>query len=181
MSKPVKNLVMESYRRRFGKLEGAVLVNLHGTPSNDNNKLRQKLSTKQIKVTVVSNSLGKKAIAGSKLEPLSKLLVGPGALVHGGKSIVEVARELIGVAKDFKTLQFRGAVMDGVVFGPDQIKELSEYPTREEAQGQIVTLIFSPAQTLTAQIISPGAQIASLIEAVREKKEKAEGAAAPAA
>src|SRR5262249_16828851 len=83
MSKPVKNPIPASYKKRFGDLEGAVLVNVRGIKSNDNNKLRQDLAVQKVKVTVVKNSLAKRALEGTKLQQLCDMLEGPCAVVYG--------------------------------------------------------------------------------------------------
>jgi arginyl-tRNA synthetase len=88
--------------------------------------------------------------------------------------VVDIARQLIALAKDVENLEFRGALMEGQVFGPDQITDLSKYPTREEAQMQAVQIILSPGKTLAGQIVGPGRKVASLIKAIEEKLEKGE-------
>jgi large subunit ribosomal protein L10 len=181
MSKPIKNLTTASYRKRFSALEGAVLVDVRGVQSNQANNLRGALKKKSVRVTVVKNSLARKALAGTKLEGLCKLLEGPSALVYGADSVVAVARELIEATKEIEALKFKGAIMDGTMFGPDQIKELAKYPTKPEAQSQLVTLIFSPGRKLAGQIAGPGRKVASLIKTIQEKKEKETPATPPAA
>lgn len=67
-------------------------------------------------------------------------------------------------------LEIKGAVLDGQVFeGAKGVKELSKYPTREEALGQTVTLILGPARKLAAQIKGPGSNIAGIIKAIETK------------
>ena len=44
MSKPVKNLITEDYKRRFEGLTGAVLVDVRGMEANDNNTFRAGLA-----------------------------------------------------------------------------------------------------------------------------------------
>ena len=129
MSKPVKNLITEDYKRRFDGLTGAVLVDVRGMEANDNNAFRNDLANKSIKVTVVKNSQAERAFAGTDLEGLSELLDGPSALVYPvseDTSVVNVARELVDWAKKLETLEFRGALLDGIKFGPDQIAAFRE-------------------------------------------------------
>ncbi|NJL31919.1 MAG: 50S ribosomal protein L10 [Phycisphaerales bacterium] len=178
MSKPVKSMILETYKKRFADLEGAVLIEVRGIKSNQNNKLRADMAAKQSKVAVLKNSLAAKALKGTKIEPLCNKFVGSVAMVYGGESVVSVARNLIETAKEMENLRFVGAVMDGVVFEPDQIEALSKYPTKAEAQGQVVTIILSPARKLVGQIVGPGRKIASLIKAIEEKKKDGEPAAA---
>lgn len=180
MSKPVKNLITETYRKRFVDLDSAVVIDIRGVASNDNNSIRCDLAQKQIKVTVVKNSLARTAFDGTGLAPLTDVLDGPSAMVypvHSDVSVVTIARELITWAKQVPSLQFRGALMEGIVFTADQVDALSKYPTREEAQANVIQLLLSPARTLAAQVTSPGAKLASIIKTVQEKLEKGEAIA----
>jgi large subunit ribosomal protein L10 len=174
MSKPVKNLITESYRKRFAQLDGAVLIDIRGVKSNDTNRLRSILQEKQVRVTVVKNSLAARAVQGTAIENLNKLLDGPNAVVYGGDSVVTLARDLLKWAKEVENLTINGAIMDGQVFGPDEIEALSKYPTRAEAQAQVVQIFLTPGQKLVGSILGPGRKIASLIKAIEEKLEKGE-------
>jgi large subunit ribosomal protein L10 len=177
MSKPVKNLITESYKKRFEGLTGAVVVDIRGMEANDNNALRSELAQKQIKVTVVKNSLAQRAVAGTELEPLGGIFDGPAAMVYPTDqetTVVNIARVLIDQAKKHKKLQFRGAVLDGIVFGPDEIKRLSEFPTKEEAQAKAIQIILTPGQNLVGAIVSPGRKLASIVKTIQEKLENGE-------
>ena len=177
MSKPVKNLIVESYKKRFEGLNGGVLIDVRGINSNDTNELRANLAGKQMKITIVKNSLAKKAFEGGELAPLSDLLDGPSAMVYPvseDASVVSVARELIDAAKKLKDLEFRGALMEGIVFGPNEVEALSKYPTKDEAQAQVVQILLSPAQNLVGAVTGPGKMIASILKTVQEKLESGE-------
>ena len=172
MSKPVKQLITQQYRDLFEGVSGAVLVDIRGIESNATNNLRGRLAQKQIRVTIVKNSLARLAFRDTELQPLGEMLEGSNALVYPTDSeatVVTVARELIDVAKQLKKLQFKGALMEGIRFGADQIEDLSKYPTRPEAQAQVVQLFLSPAQKLTGQVLGPARRIASCIKAVEER------------
>lgn len=177
MSKPIKNLIVEAYKNRFEGITGGVLVDVRGVKSNDNNTLRANLAKKQIKITIVKNSLAKKAFEGGELAPLNDMIDGPSAVVYPVSeeaSVVSIARELIEAAKSIKNLEFRGALMEGVVFGPNEIEALSRYPTKDEAQAQVVQILLSPAQNLVGAATGPGKKIASIIKTIQEKLEKGE-------
>ncbi len=175
MSKPVKNMIVAEYKRRFADIEDAVLVNIRGIDANLNNEMRLGLQEKQIRVTVVSNTLARRAFKETSLEGLGPALEGPSAMVYGGASVVEVARELIDLAKKIKELELKGAVLDGTQFlGPQEVKRLSSFPTREEAQAQVVTLILSPARNLVGAVQGPGARLLGIVKTIQEKLEDGE-------
>jgi large subunit ribosomal protein L10 len=174
MSKPVKNMIIEMYREQFRDVTGAVLVDIRGVTSNDNMKLRANLAKKGIRVTVVKNTLARLAFEQLGLASSSTLLQGPSALVYGSDSVVNVARELLDIVKTFDKLQLKGAVMDGQIFAANEVDALSKYPTREEAQAQVIQVILGPAGQVIGAAVGIGGQIASIIKQVEEKLEKGE-------
>lgn len=178
MSKPIKNLIVDSYKTKFDGLTGAVVIDVRGIKSNENNNLRADLAKDGIKVTVVKNSLAKSAFNKTIMEGINAVLDGPTALVYGGESVVHVARILIDKLKALPNVQFKGAIMDGETFGPKQVEALSKYPTKAEAQAQVVSIVLGAAGQLIGAITGIGGQILSIIEQVEKKAEKGAPAAA---
>ncbi len=177
MSKTVKDMMTRMYREKFAEVNDAVLIDVRGIESNDNNALRGDLAGKQIRISVVKNLLARKALADTSLAPLCDLIDGPTALafsVSEDVSVVNVARELVDWARKLGDLEFKGAVMEGTVFGPDQVTALSKYPTRDEAHAEAVQIILSPAKNLAGAIASPGTTLAALVKAIEEKLESGE-------
>ncbi len=176
MSKPVKNLIIEEYKQRFNELGGAVLIDIRGMESNDNNQLRDDLAKKGMRVTVVKNTLLKAATADTAIENVKEVIDGSCAMVYGvaeDVSVVSVARELIDAAKAIE-FDFRGAVLDGIVFGAKEVEALSKYPTRQEAHAKIVQVFLSPGANLAGAAKGPASAIASILKTVEEKLEKGE-------
>ncbi len=174
MSKPVKNLITKAYTEKFGASSGAVLIGMRGTPSNDNNKFRAALAARNVRATVVKNSLARKSFTGTPLAPLCDMMTGPTALVYGGETVVDVARALIDIVKDFKTIELKGAVMEGMVFGTAEIDRLSKFPTRIEALGNLAGQAMGPARKLASAVRGPGGRVAGILKAIQEKLEKGE-------
>ncbi len=177
MSKTVKKMIASDYTARLAGASDAMLIGIRGMKGIATTKMRTGLRKKQIKVQVLRNSLAKTTLKGTGLEKLGELLAGSSALAYG-PSVVEVAREIVGMLKDFPGLELKGAVLDGNLFKGDAgCKELSKYPTRGEAQAQVVTLIVSPARKLMAAVKGPGSNIAGIIKAIEMKLEKGEAIA----
>ena len=175
MSKTVKDMIMGDYKSLFEGHDDALLVSIRGIDANSNNQIRRTLQSKNIKITVIRNALAKRAFEGSGLENLTPMLAGPTALAYGAESVVEVAREIVDLLRDFPDIELKGAVLDGQAFeGAAGVKKLSRFPTRDEAIAQAVTLILSPARNLVGQIKGPGSQVAGLIKAIEVKLEEGE-------
>lgn len=175
MSKTVKGMIINDYKARLTGAADALVISIRGVKAIPTTKLRRDLNKKSIKITVVRNSLARKAISGTSLEPLSKLLTGPSALAYGGASVIEVAREIVKLIKDMPELELKGGILDGTLYeGKAGVTELSKFPTKEEAVAKVVTLVVSPGRKLLAQVVGPGSSVVGIIKAVEAKLEKGE-------
>ncbi len=175
MSKPVKEIIMRDYRDRLGDIEDVTVITLRGIDANTNNEIRTGLAKKDINVTIVRNKLFLSAFEGTNLSNLEPVLNGANAIAYGAESVVEVAREIVALAKQHEQIELKGAVLDGILFEGDAgVKKLSEYPTKDEAIAQDVTLILGPGRKLMGAVKGPGGRLAGVIKAIEEKLEKGE-------
>jgi len=175
MSKPVKNMIIEDYKDRFGDTQDALVIGLRGIESNDTNAIRTGLAEKSIRVTVVRNKLFGQAFAGSGMAPLTEILSGANAVAYGAESVVEVAREIVGLLKKYPDIELKGAVLDGELFeGSAGVERLSKFPTRDEAIAKDVAIVLGPGATLLGAVKGPGSGIAGILKAIEEKLEKGE-------
>ncbi len=178
MSKPVKEMMVRDYIERIGEAEDALVIGLRGISSNDTNSIRSGLAKKEIRVTIMRNKLFGQAFGETPLAPLSEVMSGASALAYGAESVVDVAREIVGLLKEFPDIELKGAVLDGMLFeGEAGVKELSKFPTRDEAIAQAVTLILSPARNLVGAVQGPGSGLVGIIKSIEEKLEKGEAIA----
>lgn len=176
MSKPIKSIMMRDYGSRVGvDTKDAMLISIRGLKAVDNTKVRNQLAKKQIKITVVRNSLARKAFEKSELAPLAELMTGASALAYGGESVIQVAREIVELIGKFPAIELKGAILDGQLFeGKAGVEELSKFPTKDEAIGRVVTLVVSPGRKLMGQIKGPGGALAGIVKSIEEKLEKGE-------
>ncbi len=178
MSKVVKDLIINEYRQQFADVSDALLIDIRELKAGQNIELRRGLRAKGIRVTVVRNALATKAFEGTSLSPLDPLLTGSSAVVYGGETVIDVAREIVEFAKKIRKMELKGAVLDGEVFkGKAGVEALSKFPTRAEALGQAVTLVLSPGASLMGAVTGPGGAIASILKTIAEKLEKGEAIA----
>ena len=144
MSKPVKEMIVAEYNRRFEDIDSAVVIEIRGMDANDNNNLRGQLAKRDIRVTIVKNTLAAKAFSGGPLEGLAPALSGPSAVVTGADSVVDVARELVRCAKEFDALELKAAILDGEFFrewhaGWCEVRALRAHRLCQDTVGVYVT------------------------------------------
>lgn len=92
MSKQVKDLITKELTKQLGEIDGVGVINPRGIDAIKNNQLRRRLREKGLRMTVVKNTLARRAMEGKKLQGFDKLLDGPSAVIYGqGASISSVA------------------------------------------------------------------------------------------
>lgn len=182
MSKKVKNLVTIELQKKLGSLDGVAVISPRGIDGNKNHGIRRRLHEKGVRMTVVKNTLAKRATAGSKLSGFESLLDGPSAVVYGQASIAAIARLLLAEKKTDEKIELRGAFFDGEVYVGDKgMEQVSKLPTREEAIANLVGALLGPGRKLAAALKGPGGKLGAVLKTIEENAGKKEGAAPAAA
>ena len=179
MSKRIKGLIATQLQTRLTSSDSVVIVDYVGISANDTNKLRSGFRKKNVRMTVVPNAMGAKALDSVGLKGARNLMVGTNALVYGGESIVDLVKEIVAQAKEIDKLKIKGSVVEGQLLDKKATEALATMPNKKELQSMIVGQILGPGRKLAGQILGPGRTLAGQVKAVIEKAEKAE--AAPAA
>ncbi len=174
MSKPVKAMLRKELVGRLKGVESLVVVSLTGVDGVSNNRLRRELGGRNIRLSVVKNSVARRALAEVGLSSAVELIDGPCALVTGGDSVVLVVRELFEQRKDIPNLSVRGALMEDEIFGPDRIEELRKYPTREEALANLSGQVAGPGAALAGALLGAGERLAGIVKAIQDRTQDAE-------
>src|SRR6476620_9810527 len=150
MSKKVKNLIQTETANRLKGIDAVAVISPRGISAIKNNLIRRKLREKGLRMTVVKNTLAKRAVTDdSKIKGFDALLDGPSAVIYGTASISTIARLILDEKKADEKIELRGIFFDGEVYVGDKgVEQVSKLPTREEAIGQVVALILAPGQRL---------------------------------
>ncbi|MHC4074963.1 MAG: 50S ribosomal protein L10 [Planctomycetota bacterium] len=153
MSKYIKGLLQSELEQKISKdaVRDFLVVSMLGVGGVDNNLMRGALKAQGIGVLVVRNSLFKKALAKCDMALAATMFSGPCAIIYGGDSIVNVAKEMVAWSKKTKTLKM---------------------PNRTELQGQILVLAQSPGKRLVGALSGAGSVIAGCIKTLIEDKQK---------
>ncbi len=180
MSKVIKDMLVADLKRRLQGVGDVIVVSLGTLDAQKTTALRQTLRKKRIELQLVKNSLARRAMIGTPLEPAMSDAAGMLAIAWGGEDVVDLAKELdrLQGVKDFAGFECRGGALDGARLGADDVKQVAKWPTRGEQLSLLSGQISSLGSLLSGQITSVGGVLAGQVASRAEDLEKAGGAEA---
>ncbi len=135
--------------------------------------LRRQCFAKNIKLSVVKNTLLKKAmenVQGKDFTELYDVLPGPTAIMLSDTG--NLPAKLI---KDFRKKSdkpvLKGAfVEESIYIGDDQLNLLADIKSKDELIGEVIGLLQSPAKNVISALTSSKGIIAGLVKTLSEKE-----------
>jgi large subunit ribosomal protein L10 len=163
----------------LGRATVAVLAEYRGLTVTQMNRFRHAVREAQGRCRVAKNTLAKRAVSASRYEPLTPMLRGPLALIIGFKDPVTIAKLTVKFAEELPKLEIKGAVLDGQVLPPAEVKALATLPSREILLAQLLGVLQAPAAQLLRTLNEPAARLARLVDAIGKRQATSEGSATP--
>ena len=176
----IKTLFVKELANDWRGIQYFVVVCPVGLDAITTNQLRGALQAKNIKMTVVKNSLARLALSELDLAPASELFDAACAVCYGGESVVDIARELLDWSKKAEALKLRGAFVEGQVFAGDQFRKLAAMPNRAELLARISSSVTAPGRRMASVLLASAGRIAGAIESLVSKLQDAADSPAPA-
>jgi len=166
MLKADKERVVAELVERLRTSETLIVADYRGLTHKELDDVRGRLLESGARLSVVKNTLTRRAAEQAGTEALLELLTGPTAIafVHGG-DMVAVARTLDETARSTQRLSLKGGVLDGRPVGPDAVKELASLPPVDVLQGQVLGAIVAPLTSLLGLVNAPLQGLVGLIDA----------------
>jgi large subunit ribosomal protein L10 len=136
-------------------------------------ELRAKARAQGVYMRVVKNTLARKAIAGTKFEPIGAHLKGPLVLAFSKDDPGAAARVIKAFAKDNDKLIANLVSLGGSVLPAKELEKVASLPTRDEAIAKLLGVLKAPIQKLVATIAAPNQKLVRTLAAVRDAKQVA--------
>jgi len=183
MANAEKVAAVAELTERFRGSPGAVLTEYRGLTVAQLAELRKSLGDNAT-FAVVKNTLTKIAVTEAGLsDQLSSLLAGPSAVAFVDGDVVEAAKGLRDFAKANPLLVIKGGVLDGKAISSAEIIKLADLEPRDVLLAKLAGAMKASLAGAAATFNALPVQMAQLAEALRAKREAAEGTgtAAPGA
>ena len=159
-AKKEKQLIIDEIKDKLDKATSAVVVDYIGITVAQADSMRKKLRDADVDYTVYKNTLVKRAIEGTKYEPLAEVLEVPSALAISYDDAVAPAKVLNSAIKEFKKMEFKAGVVEGTYFDAKGMEQIASLPSRDELIAKFMGSINSPisAAVRTFQAIADAKQ-----------------------
>ena len=184
MDRNEKERVVNELTDKLKSAETLIVADYRGLTMPQIDSLRGKLVEHGAQLTVVKNTLTRRAAEAAGVDVLLAMLEGPSAIafIESDGDMVAVAKALADSARDTKILEIRGGLMQGRTISADDVDELAKLPPVDVLRGQVLGAIVSPLQSLLGLVSAPLQNLVGLIDARIEQLEAEGGeAAVPAA
>jgi large subunit ribosomal protein L10 len=170
LNRSEKQAVIDEVTALAAQAQTLVMAEYRGITVADMTKLRNDARSKGVTLSVLKNTLARRAVAGSAFEVVGEQMTGP--LIYGfSVDAVAAAKVVADFAKTNDKLVIRGGAYGGKSLDVNGVKTLANIPTKEVLLAQLCGLLMSP-MSRTAVVLSALA---------KKKGEGAEVAEAPAA
>lgn len=183
MQKVDKERVIDELTERLRSADALLVADYRGLTNSQLAGLRVELLKHGAKLTVVKNTLTRRAAEAAGSDALLALLEGPTAIafVEAEGNPVAVAKALSDAARETKILTLRGGVLSGNPITGDEIERLAKLPPLEVLQAQLVGVIVAPLTQLAAVLNAPLQNLIGLIDARITQLEEGGDTSAPVA
>ena len=166
LNRSEKEAVIKEVTSLAAKAQTLVMAEYRGVTVADMTKLRSEARSNGVALSVLKNTLARRAVAGSGFEVAADQMTGP--LIYGfSEDAVAAAKVVADFAKTNDKLVIRGGVYGGKALDANGVKQLASIPSKEVLLAQLCGLLMSPVS-----------RTAVVLGALAAKKGEGEAAAA---
>ena len=133
-----------SVKEGVAKKSSTFVVSYRGISSAKMNILRKDLKRKKAEVLVSKTSVARIALKEANQENLANSIDGQLALILSNADASEVSKVLVNFAKSYEGFVVRGGVLDGAFLSQEDVKTLSDLPSREVLLAKLMGTMNAP-------------------------------------
>jgi large subunit ribosomal protein L10 len=165
--KTEKERIVAELADRLAATDTLIVADYRGLTNKELEALRARLTQHGARLSVVKNTLTRRAAESAGAEALLALLDGPTAIafVEANGDPAGVAKALADTARDTKVLEIRGGVLAGSPVSSAQVDELAKLPPVDVLRSQVVGVVVAPLTQLVVLLTAPLRDLVGLIDA----------------
>lgn len=166
-----KKAIVAEVEQVASKAVSLVVADYRGLDVPAMTELRLKARQNGVDLRVVRNTLARRAVENTEFKCMQAALVGPLICGFALNEPGAAARLFKDFAKGRDTFQVKGLAVGGQYYGPEQLDAIASLPTKQEALGQLASVMLAPVTKLVRTLAEPHSQLVRALEDYRKKKE----------
>jgi large subunit ribosomal protein L10 len=143
LNRSEKEAVVAEVAGLAAQAQTLVMAEYRGITVADMIKFRANARSQGVSLSVLKNTLARRAVAGTSFESVADQMTGP--LIYGfSTDAVAAAKVVADFAKTNDKLVIRGGAFAGKVLDVNGVKQLASIPSKEVLLAQLCGLLMSP-------------------------------------
>lgn len=170
MERATKEKLVSEFKERFDRAEAAFVTEYKGVTVEDVSQLRKTLKEGGGEMKVVRNTMARVASKGTDVEGLSEYFKGQVSISLSYEDPAHTAKALTEFAKVNENLVIKAGILSGKVIDINQIKALSELPSKPELLGQIAGLLNNIPTAVARSLAGVPTKVVTGVQAYHDSK-----------
>ena len=172
MNRAEKESMVASLHQTFEDASIVVVTHYSGLTVAEMGKLRDRMREAGAVFKVTKNRLTRRALEGTKYQPLEEMFTGPTAIAYS-EDLVAAAKAAVNFSKTNNKLIVLGGALGDEQLDVNAVKSLASLPSLEELRAKIVAMISTPATRIAVVLQAPAEQVARVLGARGASEEAA--------
>ena len=171
MERAAKEQVLGEIKEAFTNVASIVIADYRGITVPVVTTMRDDFRKAGCHYRVLKNSLVKIAVKGSKMEPLSALMVGTTAVIWSNEAPQPPAQIALKWAKDEPKFVIKGGYYEGQLLDAAGVDALAKMPGKNEIRASMLMTFLAAPQSFVAQLVAAPQNLAYLLDARKRQLE----------
>ena len=165
-----KKAIVQQIEQKIKEAKLVVFADYRGLTVEEMTELRNRLRIPGVEFRVMKNTMVEFALKNNNLDEVVPFIEGPNAILFSAEDPIKPLKLLFDFMRLSKKMDVKIGLLDGKIIRAEQVRTLSELPSREVLISQVLGTLQAPISSLVYVLNANITGLARTIEQIREQK-----------